>query len=129
MRMTTARRLSNINSTPSYSHVPNDEEDLPALPTFPEDRLEFPATSSAQQTVLNSSTSLDSSTSTHVAVEHGGCFKRCSRTILMPLTLILSCLLLPSAVLLALTMYYRVDAGKSLFETSEDVTNMHMVYV
>jgi hypothetical protein len=48
---------------------------------------------------------------------------------LMPLTLILSCLLLPSAVLLALTMYYRVDAGKSLFETSEDVTNMHMVYV
>ena len=41
----------------------------------------------------------------------------------------LLCLLLPSSALLALIMYYKVNTGKSLLEISENVTNVHALYV
>jgi hypothetical protein len=56
--------------------------------------------------------------------KHGAFF-----TIFQPLLMIILCLLLPSAILLALTMYYKVNSGNSLFATSKSETNNHILYV
>ena len=108
---------------PPNSLVPNDEEDVSALPIFPQDRMKFYVTSNAHQMLLGSSTS------THAAVEYEPGAKRGSHNILLPLSLILSGLLLPSAVLLALVTCYKVDAGKSLFKIFERVPDMQKVNI
>jgi hypothetical protein len=74
-------------------------------------------------------TSAGDLTSPHRTAKHGRPKKRCSFAISQPFALIMLCLLLPSAALLGLIMYYRVGSDRCLFTNTENAMNKNMLYV
>src|SRR5271155_4853103 len=119
----TAHRLSSMSWFELSTSTARDNEDLSGLQPSAGDQPEFSELPNAQQTLLASPTSPPRT------AKHGRPEKRCSFAISRPVVLILLCLLLPSAVLLALIMYYRVESGRSLFANAEKAMNKHTVYV
>lgn len=127
--MSTSQRPSQTSFASSYSHDPNSDERLRALPISQESQLEFFFDQRPHQRLSVISASLKSLGFSGRTRGHSHRLRCLPSAICGPLTLILTFLLLPSVTLLVLILCYRVVSGNNLLATSITGIEDDAVYV